>query len=97
MRFRFDFSLFQSPTEPYGCVTGFVELSFQSQSGAPILLLAEDAGSGRLVLRVESVLEQEDGDSITLMLENHLVDGLAAAEALARRLEGEGQYFVDVY
>lgn len=97
MKFRFDFSLFYSPTQSYGCVTGYVEMPFRPQPGDVLPLLEEDADGGGLVLRVDSVREGGDGDPGTLMLEDHLVDGLASAVALARKLENEGQYYVDVY
>ncbi|MFL9584482.1 hypothetical protein [Stenotrophomonas sp. AB1(2024)] len=97
MKFRFDFSLFYSPTEPYGCVTGYVEIPFQSRPGDVLSLLDEGGMGESLVLKIDSVLEAGDDYSGTLMLEDHVVAGHSSAQALAHRLETEGQFFVDVY
>lgn len=97
MKFGFDFSLFSSPTQAYGCVTGYVEMPGPPMPGAMIALLDEGATGDRLALKVDSVLPPQEGAVATLMLEDHLAEGRASAETLARRLEAEGQYFVDVY
>lgn len=97
MNFRIDFSLFYSPTQPYGCVTGYVEIPVQSRPGDVLSLLdGGDAGES-LMLKIESVLEAGDDYPATLMLEDHVVAGHASAQALAHRLETERQFFVDVY
>lgn len=97
MKFRFDFSLFYSPTQPYGCITGYVEIPFQSLPGDVLSLLdGGEMGEG-LTLKIESVLEAGEDYPATLMLEDHVVDGHASAHALAHRLETERQFFVDVY
>lgn len=97
MKFRIDFSLFYSPTQPYGNVKGYIEAPSHAQPGDVILLLDDGAVDEHLALRVDSTLKSGDDHIVTLMLEDHLVDGHSAAEALAHMLEADDRFFVDVY
>lgn len=97
MTYKFDFSLFCSPTQSYGCVTGYVETPSPAAPGAMIDLLDESAAGAGLALRIESILPPGEDYIATLMLEDHLAEGRLSAEALAGRLEAQGRYFVDVY
>ena len=97
MKFRFDFSLFFSPTEPYGCVTGEIDLPSRPQPDDWVQLLEECKAGGALRLRVNSLLNTLDNCPETLMLEDLVVDGVAAAEMLGHRLRSERDFYVDVY
>ncbi|WNH47954.1 hypothetical protein PDM28_14905 [Stenotrophomonas aracearum] len=97
MKYRFDFSLFYSPTQAYGCVTGYIETPGSATPGTLIALLEESEAGAGLALRVNSVLPPKVDSFATLMLEDHLAEGRISAETLARRLEVQGRYFVDVY
>jgi len=96
MRFTFDFPLFYSPTQPYGCVTGYLELSSRPELGQIIRLTGETEEAGALALKVNAILNAGSDLPEILMLDDHLVDGLAEAELLARYLEKRG-FFVDVF
>lgn len=95
MKFRFDFSLFFSPTEPYGCVTGEIDIPSRPQSDDWVQLLEECKAGGALRLRVNS--PTLDNCTETLMLEDLVVDGVAAAEMLGHRLRSERDFYVYVY
>lgn len=97
MKFRIDFSLFYSPTQPYGNVTGYIEAPSHAQAGDVIPLLGGGAVEEHLALRVDSTLKSGDDHIVTLMLEDHVVDGHSNAQALARRLEADDRFFVYAY
>jgi hypothetical protein len=97
MKFRFDFSLFYSPTQPYGCVTGYLERPSAPALGELVQMFGEGEDGVQLALRVDAVLEADPDQSRTLMLEDHVTDGFAEAEVLACHLERTHKFFVDVY
>lgn len=97
MRFKFDFPLFYSPTQPYGCVSGCLELSSRPELGQLIRLADETEEAGALALKVNAILDAGSDLPEILMLDDHLVDGLAEAKLLAHYLEGKRGFFVDVF
>jgi len=97
MKFRFDFSLFYSPTQPYGCVTGYLEMPSAPALGELVQMMGEGGDGFQLALRVDGVLEADPDQPRTLMLEDHVANGFAEAELLARCLEKLHKFFVDVY
>jgi hypothetical protein len=97
MRFKLDFPLLYSPTQPYGCVTGYLEFSFRAELGQLIWLTGETEEVGALALKVNAILDAGSELAEILMLDDHLVDGLPEAELLARCLEEKRRFFVDVF
>ncbi|WP_447786430.1 hypothetical protein [Stenotrophomonas bentonitica] len=97
MKFRLDFSLFYSPTQPYGCVTGYLEMPSNPALGQLVQMMGEGEDGVQLALRVDAVLEADTDQPRTLMLEDHVADGFAEAEVLACHLERTHKFFVDVY
>jgi hypothetical protein len=97
MKFKFDFSLYYSPTQPYACVTGHLEMPSQPELEGVVQLVGETEEAGALALKVNAVLSAGPDRPPILMLDDHVADSLAEAELLARYLEKEHKFFVDVY
>jgi len=98
MRFHVDMSLYSSPTEPYGNVTGFVELESLPSVGEMFHLIGNSETGSALSLRIEAVSDAGEGEaSGSIALEDYVVEGHELAERLGERLDKETKFHVYVY
>lgn len=98
MRFHVDMSLYSSPTEPYGNVTGFVELDSLPSVGEMFQLIGNSKTGSALSLRIEAVSDAGEGEaSGSIALEDYVVEGHELAERLGERLDKETKFHVYVY
>jgi len=91
-------SLYSSPTEPYGNVTGFVELDSLPSVGQMFQLIGSSEAGSALSLRIEAVRDAgEEEASGSIALEDYVVEGPELAERLGERLDKETRFHVYVY
>ena len=94
-----DFSIFYSPTEAYGSVTGKIDVPDSVSVGDEVLVLKESPAKGFCGrLRVTSVSRTQNGlQSILIGLDDVVLESMEDAIVLTRELENQGGLFVDPY
>ena len=97
MKFHVDMSLYSSPSEPYGNVTGYVELASIPCVGELLQLIERSETGSALRLRIETVSDAGEEDSGWIALEDYVVEGRELAERLGERLDKETNFHVYVY
>ncbi|OWQ45343.1 hypothetical protein CDL60_18950 [Roseateles noduli] len=91
MRVEIDFSIYCSPTKAYGRAYGPWDVDPGISAGRLI-----EIPSAQLALQVVSI-DVTDPHMTSISLSDVVLDALAPAAALSRRLESECGLFVDVY
>ena len=94
-----DFSIFNSPTEAYGNVTGKIAVPDSVNVGDEVLVLKNcpvKGFGGRL--RVSSMSQTDSrSDGLLIGLDDIVLESLDDARALAQELENQAGLFVDPY